>query len=65
MDSYRALVLKPEWEKAYYRCAEAWIKLGNIPAAVSVNHSGQRLCIEHSDLDRQLKELQGQNTAER
>ena len=65
MDSYRALVLKPEWEKPYFRCAEAWIKLGEIGNALTVNVSGRTTCSERADLDKQYKELQTLLTATR
>lgn len=65
VDSYRALVLKPEWEKPYYRCAEAWIKLGDINNALTVNVSGRTACSERADLDKQYKEIQTLITAAR
>ena len=59
VDSYRALVLRPSWEKAYYRCAEAWAKMGELPEALAINQAGLRACSEHPDLVKQLRELQG------
>ena len=57
MDSYRAMVLRPEWEKAYYRCAEAWGKLGNWQMAREVSLSGTSQCDSRTELDRQLREI--------
>ena len=65
VDSYRALVLRPDWEKPYYRCAEAWLRLGDVNTAVAVNKSGREACSERADLERQYKEIQDLITAAR
>lgn len=52
-------MLRPSWEKAYYRCAEAWAKMGELPEALAINQAGLRACSEHPDLVKQLRELQG------
>ena len=65
VDSYRALVLRPDWEKPYYRCAEAWLRLGDVNTAVAVNKSGREACSERVDLERQYKEVQDLITAAR
>ena len=57
VDSYRAMVLRPSWEKAYYRCAEAWSKLGDFPQALEVSRSGTAQCDSRTDLDRQLRDI--------
>ena len=65
VDSYRALVLRPDWEKPYYRCAEAWLRLGDVNTAVAVNKSGREACSDRADLERQYKEIQDLITAAR
>lgn len=65
VDSYRALVLRPDWEKPYYRCAEAWLRLGDVNTAVAMNKSGREACSERADLERQYKEIQDLITAAR
>ena len=57
VDSYRALVLKPDWEKPYYRCSEGWMLLGNHTTALQVNGMGCELCTSTSDLLRQKGEI--------
>ena len=51
-------MLKPGWEKAYYRCAEAWGKLGEPAMALTINKEGVRECSEAGDLSRQTAVLQ-------
>ena len=53
IDSYRALVLYPTWEKPYYRCAEAWHKLGELSLAIDVNELGQILASSSAELHSQ------------
>ena len=57
VDSYRALVLRTEWEKPYYRCAESWLSLGNLSIALSVNVAGCDSCSMNTDLLRQRSEI--------
>ncbi len=57
LDSYRAVVLRSGWEKAYYRCSEAWAKLGEPKVALIINREGLRECIESGDLHKQSAEL--------
>lgn len=57
LDSYRSLVLKPTWEKAYYRCAESLSKLNDLEAAFSINKIGRDMCEQKADLERQYMEL--------
>ena len=64
MDSYRALVLRPDWEKAYYRCAESWVQLGCLHMALSINSSGCENCQEKSELERQQGEIVAAITAQ-
>ena len=52
-------MLRPVWEKAYFRCAEAWAKMGEVSEALAINQAGLRACSDHSDLEKQLRELQG------
>ena len=54
VDSYRALILHPTWEKPYYRCAEAWHRLGEISVAIGVNSRGRVLASSCADLNSQL-----------
>lgn len=63
MDSYRALVLHPTWEKPYYRCAEAWHRLGEITFAIEINEQGQLLASSSADLSSQLHSFTGLDTA--
>ncbi len=65
MDGYRALVLQHDWYKAYYRCADAWTKLGDMEKALAINESGRRACAERVDLDRQFKEIQAAKAEQR
>ena len=58
LDSYRALVLKPSWEKPYYRCAESLCKLGDLATALTINSAGRSMCELQGDLERQHSELQ-------
>ena len=57
VDSYRALVLKPDWGKPYYRCTEAWMLLGNLTMAKQMNVLGCEMCPMNSDLSRQKNEI--------
>ena len=57
VDSYRALVLRPEWEKPYYRCSEAWLLLGNHSVALAVNGMGCDMCLLNSGLQKQRTEI--------
>ncbi len=50
-------MLRPGWEKAYYRCAEAWNKLGEQDIAIAINTEGLRECSDTDDLYRQSTEL--------
>jgi len=59
VDSYRALVLDPTWEKPYYRCAEAWHRLGEITFAIDINEQGQLLAKSSADLHSQLHNFTG------
>ena len=59
MDSFRALVLDPKWEKPYYRCAEAWHRLGKITFAIEINEQGQRLASSYADLHSQHHSFTG------
>lgn len=58
VDGFRAVVLREDWHKAYYRCADAWNKLGSLNKALAINERGRRMCSERADLDKQWKELQ-------
>jgi tetratricopeptide (TPR) repeat protein len=58
VDSYRALVLRPDWEKPYYRCSELWMLLGNHTVALQVNGIGCDMCSMNSDLHKQKSEIQ-------
>jgi hypothetical protein len=58
LDSYRALVLKPSWEKPYYRCAESLCKLGDLATALTINTTGRSMCEQQGELERQHSELQ-------
>lgn len=58
LDSYRALVLKPSWEKPYYRCAESLCKLGDLATALTINSAGRSMCEQQGELERQHSELQ-------
>ena len=58
LDSYRALVLKPTWDKPYYRCAESLGKLGDVSIALSINERGRKACDKKDDLERQYTEFQ-------
>ena len=57
VDSFRALVLRPEWEKPYYRCSEAWLSLGNHSLALKMNKLGRDLCSSTSELCRQNEQI--------
>ena len=57
VDSYRALVLRPSWSKAYYRCAEAWSRLGRLSEALAINITGLAQCEGSSELQIQSVEL--------
>lgn len=59
IDSYRALVLHPTWEKPYYRCAEALHRLGEMTYAIEVNELGQILSTSSADLCSQLNSFTG------
>ena len=59
MDSFRALVLCPTWEKPYYRCAEAWHRLGKLTFAVEINKEGQVLAKSSAELQSQLFSFTG------
>ncbi len=59
------MVLRENWEKAYYRCADAWSKLGEMGRALSINERGQRMCRDKADLERQSKEIQAARTEKR
>ena len=59
VDSYRALVLHPTWEKPYYRCADAWHRLGEITFAVEINEQGRSLAASSADLRSQLHNFTG------
>lgn len=63
VDSFRALVLHPTWEKPYYRCAEAWHRLGEITFAVEINELGQILASSSADLSSQLHHFTGGDSA--
>ena len=54
LDSYRALTLRPTWEKPYYRCAEAWHRMGEVAFAMAINKQGQALASTYADLSTQL-----------
>lgn len=54
-------MLKPTWEKAYYRCAESFRKLGDIDTALRINSIARSQCEQLGDLVRQYTELQQQN----
>lgn len=54
LDSYRALTLRPTWEKPYYRCAEAWHRMGEVAFAMAINKQGQALASTCADLSTQL-----------
>ena len=54
VDSFRALVLYPIWEKPYYRCAEAWHLLGDLSHAIEINLQGQVRCSSNTHLRSQL-----------
>lgn len=58
VDSYRALVLKPQWGKPYYRCSQSWMLLGNHSTALSINGVGCEKCSSNSDLQKQRREIQ-------
>lgn len=51
-------MLKPSWEKPYYRCAESLCKLGDLSTAVTINSAGRSMCETLGDLERQQAELQ-------
>lgn len=51
-------MLKPSWEKAYYRCAESLCKLGDLATAMTINSAGRSMCEQQGDLERQYTELQ-------
>lgn len=51
-------MLKPTWEKAYYRCAESFSKLGDIDTALCINSMARSQCEQLGDLERQHTELQ-------
>ena len=57
MDSYRAIVLRPDWEKPYYRCSEAWLLLGNHATALKINEMGCERCNLKADLSRQRSDI--------
>ena len=57
VDSYRALVLRPDWEKPYYRCSESWMLLGNPTMALQVNGMGCDMCSVNSELCKQKSEI--------
>lgn len=57
VDSFRSLVLSPDWEKPYYRCCQAWMLLGNHAVALKLNSMGQDMCKSTSDLCRQKEEI--------
>ena len=63
MDSYRALVLDPTWEKPYYRCAEAWHRMGDIAHAVEINKQGQKHAKTSADLNSQFHNFTGLEVA--
>ena len=63
IDSYRALVLHPTWEKPYYRCAEAWHRLGEISHAIDINDQGQVLCSSSVDLVSQINSFRASKSA--
>ena len=51
------MVLRPGWEKAYYRCSEAWAKLGEPEMALEINKEGIKECREVEDLSKQTADL--------
>ena len=57
MDSFRALVLKPDWEKPYHHCSEAWLALGNHSLALKMNNIGRDVCSTTSELSRQNEQI--------
>lgn len=50
-------MLKPTWEKPYYRCAESLCKLGDLERALTINNLGRSLCEKLDELERQYAEL--------
>ena len=54
-------MLKPSWEKPYYRCAESLYKLGDLATALTINSAGRSMCEQQGDLERQQSELQQLN----
>jgi hypothetical protein len=57
VDSFRALVLRPDWEKPYHRCSEAWLALGNHSLALKMNNMGRDVCSTTSELSRQNEQI--------
>ena len=51
-------MLKPSWEKPYYRCAESLCKLGDLATALTINSAGRSMCEQQGELERQHLELQ-------
>jgi tetratricopeptide (TPR) repeat protein len=57
IDSQRAYVLKPDYDKAYYRCAEAWLRMGEIRYAAIISQMAAKICRYSSDLVKQLRDI--------
>ena len=55
-------MLHPKWEKSYYRCAEAWHKLGEISRARDINEHGRLLCSASTELQSQMNHLKASET---
>ena len=55
-DGYRAIALKPNWGKAYYRQAEAFREDNRLPEAIFCNERGLLLADDESEKEELRKQ---------
>ncbi|VDI63464.1 E3 ubiquitin-protein ligase TTC3 [Mytilus galloprovincialis] len=59
-DGRRAVLMKPDWIKGYYRYSQAFYHTGKIDMAIAINKKGMRICEKTKNNDKMLSELKDQ-----